>query len=328
MAEIKMTSNPIKGIDISAWQGANFPIKRAMSEKGAKYAILRAGGKSESSGALFKDSQFENYYKQAKAAGMPVGAYFYGGATTVAQAKQEASYFLGLLKGKQFEYPVYYDVEAKAQGNLSKAALTAVVEAFCKMVEDAGYFVGVYASRSWFGGEFDSDISKSYAPWVAAWNTAKPAIGYPVQMWQHTVTKNYIDGIEVDEDLCYVSNYPEVIKSLKLNGFGGTADVPAIDNAQIPETPKKSYPEIAREVWLGEWGNGDTRKKLLQEAGYDYNVVQEYVNKMTAPAKTNAEIAREVWAGKWGNAPDRAERLKAAGYDPDAIQKLVNGMKP
>lgn len=328
MAEIRMTSNPIKGIDISAWQGANFPVKRAMSEKGAKYAILRAGGKSESSGALFTDSQFGNYYAQAKACGMPVGAYFYGGATTVAQARQEANYFLGLLKGKQFEYPVFYDVEARAQGNLSKSALTAVVEEFCKTVENAGYFVGIYASSSWYGNEFDSALAKIYAPWVAKWSSAKPVIGYPMPMWQNAVTKNYIDGIEVDENLCYVSNYPEVIKSLGLNGFGGTADVPVIDNAQIPANPQKTNAEIAAEVWLGEWGTGDVRKKLLTDAGYDYNAIQKIVNSMASVRKSDEEIAREVWAGKWGNNPERADKLKAAGYDAAAIQKIVNSMRP
>ncbi|MGN0607211.1 MAG: N-acetylmuramoyl-L-alanine amidase [Oscillospiraceae bacterium] len=43
---------------------------------------------------------------------------------------------------------------------------------------------------------------------------------------------------------------------------------------------KKSINEIAREVIQGKWGNGSERKNRLMNAGYDYNEVQEKVNKL------------------------------------------------
>lgn len=43
---------------------------------------------------------------------------------------------------------------------------------------------------------------------------------------------------------------------------------------------KKTIDEIAREVILGKWGNGEDRKKALIEAGYDYNAVQKRVNEI------------------------------------------------
>lgn len=43
---------------------------------------------------------------------------------------------------------------------------------------------------------------------------------------------------------------------------------------------KKTNKEIAKEVIDGKWGNGATRKKKLQAAGYDYNAVQKEVNKL------------------------------------------------
>ena len=43
---------------------------------------------------------------------------------------------------------------------------------------------------------------------------------------------------------------------------------------------KKSIDEIAKEVIAGKWGNGQDRKKRLTEAGYDYNTVQNKVNKL------------------------------------------------
>ena len=85
---------------------------------------------------------------------------------------------------------------------------------------------------------------------------------------------------------------------------------------------------IAREVIAGKWGNGETRKKLLTEAGYDYNEVQEKVNALLTGTelKSNGEIAREVIAGKWGNGETRKQKLTENGYDYYAIQTLVNEM--
>lgn len=46
------------------------------------------------------------------------------------------------------------------------------------------------------------------------------------------------------------------------------------------KTTKKSTTEIAKEVIAGKWGNGDTRKKKLKAAGYDYAAVQKEVNRL------------------------------------------------
>lgn len=98
--------------------------------------------------------------------------------------------------------------------------------------------------------------------------------------------------------------------------------------ANTEVAPAFSIDTIAREVLAGKWGNGDTRKKLLTEAGYDYNTVQAKVNALFSgnELKTNEEIAREVIKGKWGNGAVRKQLLTNAGYDYSAIQKLVNQM--
>lgn len=49
---------------------------------------------------------------------------------------------------------------------------------------------------------------------------------------------------------------------------------------KIPQPSKKSIDEIAREVILGEWGNGADRKNRLVKAGYDYDAVQNRVNEL------------------------------------------------
>ena len=106
-------------------------------------------------------------------------------------------------------------------------------------------------------------------------------------------------------------------------------------NSSVPSTlsnVSKSNEEIAAEVIAGKWGNGDTRKIALTNAGYDYNAIQSIVNaKLSGNSTTSKpklksidEIAAEVIAGKWGNGQDRFNRLAAAGYDGNAIQSIVN----
>lgn len=43
--------------------------------------------------------------------------------------------------------------------------------------------------------------------------------------------------------------------------------------------PSKSVEEIAKEVILGKYGNGEERRKKLSELGYDPDVVQAEVNR-------------------------------------------------
>ena len=52
----------------------------------------------------------------------------------------------------------------------------------------------------------------------------------------------------------------------------------------------KSEVEIAREVIQGKWGTGKERQKLINEAGYDYNTVQGYVNRMVETGLPIKEI--------------------------------------
>ena len=97
------------------------------------------------------------------------------------------------------------------------------------------------------------------------------------------------------------------------------------------QASKKSNEEIASEVLAGKWGNGADRKNRLTVAGYDYNVIQDLVNKKigvssnsSSNKKSNETIANEVIQGKWGNGADRKNRLQAAGYDYNAVQAIVN----
>ena len=116
----------MRGIDVSVHNGS-IDWNRVKND-GIGFAILRAGyGKTASQ----KDKKFEDNYNGAKAAGIPVGAYWYSYARTVEEARQEAEACITILRGKQFEYPIFFDVEEKATLNTGKSNCSAMIRAFC-----------------------------------------------------------------------------------------------------------------------------------------------------------------------------------------------------
>ena len=314
MSEIKRF-----GIDVSHWQG-DFDFARAKSKEGVEFAILKAGG---GDAGLYKDSKFEANYKKCEACGLPKGAYFYGNAKSTAEAKKEAEYYISILSGKKYEYPVFYDVEGRMITDNDRATLTEVVKAFCSTMEAAGYWVGIYSSESFFNSEMNDGELTRYSHWVARWGKSKPApsSGAETQMWQfggetNLIRSNKINGQTCDQDYCYV-DYPAKIKAAGLNGYSkGDSLAPA----------KKSNAEIANEVIAGKWGNGTERKERLTDAGYNYSEIQEIVNGKLGvkPKKSVDEIAREVIHGDWGNGSERKQRLENAGYNYSEVQARVN----
>lgn len=301
------------GIDISYCQ-PNFNYDKAKAE-GVEFAIIR-GAYSRS-----KDSQFEKHYKELKARNIPVGVYHYSIARTVDDAKKEAQKIIEILNGKQFEYPIYIDVEDKRQQALGKDTLTAIIQTWCDAVENAGYYVGIYSTYSFLSSYTHIDELAKYDKWIAQWNTRCTA-PIPYGMWQYggeynALRSTIVAGVVCDQDYCY-KDYPAIIKKAGLNGYKkGTADKAPVK--------LKSVLTVAREVIAGKWGNDAERKEKLTAAGYDYHAVQAKVNELLSNnGKTVDQMAREVIAGKWGTGQNRKDRLTKAGYDYYAIQARVN----
>lgn len=227
-----------KGIDISSWQ-SGLDLNEAIKSD-FYYAILRAGftGYGESRTKNI-DSSFEDFYASSKRLGLPVGAYWYSCADSAEQGRLEAEYmYENCLKGKQFEYPIYIDVENEQWQTSNKKGVTDAIIAFCDYLEDKGYYVGVYASLYWFNARIDTARLAAYTKWVACWDDEKPSFDYNgFAMWQYT-SDELIDGYRVDGDECYV-DFPTVIKENGLNGYGS---VPTPQPTPIPQ------PEPTKEV--------------------------------------------------------------------------------
>lgn len=94
--------------------------------------------------------------------------------------------------------------------------------------------------------------------------------------------------------------------------------------------PTKTIEQVAKEVLQGKWGNGEDRKKRLQNAGYDYNAVQNAVNQLCGGSSINSaevdRVARQVIRGDFGNGTNRRNTLvrKYGTAFADAVQNRVN----
>ena len=204
----------MKGIDVSVHNGAiDFEKVKAA---GIDFVIIRAGyGRTISQ----KDVKFEQNYKQAKAAGLKVGAYWYSYAMSATDAAKEAAACIEAIKGKTFEFPIYFDIEEQKQFDKGKSFCSSLVKAFCNALEKAGYFAGFYTGRYAVMHYISEDVAKRYALWIAEWGNKVNYTG-SYGMWQYSSTGkvNGIDG-HVDMDTSYV-DYPAIIKRKGLNGYG------------------------------------------------------------------------------------------------------------
>ena len=98
--------------------------------------IIRAGyGKEKSQ----KDNMFETNYKNAKNAGLKVGAYWFSYAMSPSTATAEADACLSCIKGKKFELPVYYDMEYQPAMSTSNSNYTKMAVNFCNKLKSNGF---------------------------------------------------------------------------------------------------------------------------------------------------------------------------------------------
>lgn len=148
------------GVDISEHNGANFDVSQY------DFVIIRASYGDN------KDKLFETYVNKCVEAKIPYGVYVYDYALNDEQAKDEANYVLDLIKDKDVQLGVWFDMEdadnyKQKNGVLNKARCTASCKIFCDILKAHGYYTGVYTSTYWLGNYVDTD----YPLWIANWGT-------------------------------------------------------------------------------------------------------------------------------------------------------------
>ncbi len=182
-----------RGVDVAHYQG-DIDWKTAKAND-IDFVMLGTRYKGE------VDPLFKQNADGAVAAGVDIGVYIYSYATSVEMAEKEADFVLDLIKDYPISYPVAFDAEnAETLGLQPKETITAIVDAFCKKISDAGYYPILYANENWVKTKLDMNALSKYPLWIAAYERATTQT--QAVMWQGTESGT-VPGIEggVDIDL-------------------------------------------------------------------------------------------------------------------------------
>lgn len=248
-----------KGIDVSHFQG-NIDWNKVKGN--IDFAILRLGWIGNNNNHTL-DTKFETYYNACKSAGIPIGIYVYNYCNSEDTVKSGAEWTVNQLKDKGIDLPIYIDMEDRSIENLGKDKLTSICIAFNTVIENAGYWAGVYANLNWYTNYLNKDTIKArYTTWVAHYGISQDRYEGQYDMLQYSDTGT-ISGISGNVDMDIM--YRDLINEIKESNTG---------------TDRKTVEELAREVIAGKWGNGEERKIKLTNAGYDYSAVQAKVNEI------------------------------------------------
>ena len=209
---------PYRYIDVSRYQGDITPDGwqkiKAAGYQGVMLKTVSANRKlSKRLDGLYIDPTFEANYKNAKAAGLAVGVYYYTYAITHTMVDAELALLADALRGKTLELPVAVDVEDNKFKVLGKQALTDLTAYALKKVEDMGFYAQLYTytsfakTRLYMGGA----SLAPYDVWLADYTGKAPDVTFVYGSHQHT-SKGSVPGISGNVDLNVTTrNYPKII---------------------------------------------------------------------------------------------------------------------
>lgn len=191
------------GIDVSAWQ-TNIDFKKVKAA-GCDFVIIRVAGTKSSDESFFQDKYFEANIRNAKAAGLMVGVYFYSCVDTEEEIREHVNLVCDILDktGITLDFPVAFDWEEydkMAAKGMDYGCLNHLWFCFADEMNKRGYDVMLYASV-WY-------LSHCWNPYGhpvwAAHYTAHTSYKGDYILWQRT-SVGIINGIEgvVDLDVYY-----------------------------------------------------------------------------------------------------------------------------
>ena len=153
------------------------------------------------------DTYFRRNADECTRLGIPFGVYLYSYADSEEKARSEAAHVLRLIEGYKLSYPVYLDLEEN--GTQADAVKRATI--FGDVVENAGYWCGVYANLNWWD-HYLTGLER-FTKWVAQYNETCDYQGDHLDIWQYS-SKGKIEGIDgnVDMNACY-RDFPSEIGS-------------------------------------------------------------------------------------------------------------------
>jgi len=141
-----------KGVTITKYQNKAGDINwKKVFLDDISFAMVRLGYYND------QDPYFDVNMKSAESVGIKTGVCFYGSAVGTEEAREEARYVLDIIKDYRVSYPVGYDLDSAELEDmkLSKKQITDQINAFCEVIEAAGYPVIVFGDYEWLRKSVD-----------------------------------------------------------------------------------------------------------------------------------------------------------------------------
>lgn len=205
---------PYRYIDVSRYQGTiDWAQVAAAGYKGAMLKTVSTNRKlSKRSDGLYIDPAFETNYRNARAAGLDVGVYYYTYATSEAMADAELSLVRQAVYGKELTMPIAVDVEENKLKPMSTLDLTNLTAYALEQVEKMGFYAQLY---TYTGYKYELDmarLSSRWDVWLADYTGKAPKVSFKYNAHQHT-SKGSVPGISGNVDLNVTTlNYPRIIR--------------------------------------------------------------------------------------------------------------------
>ena len=207
---------PYRFVDVSRYQGLiDWAQVAAAGYKGAMLKTVSTNRKlSKRADGLYIDPTFETNYRNARAAGLDVGVYYYTYATSEAMADAELALLRQALRGKELTLPVAVDAEDNRLGNLDKQSLTDLTAYALHEVEQMGFYAQLYTYTSFANAHLyvGGAALQPYDVWLADYTGKTPNVTFNYNAHQHT-SKGAVPGITGNVDLNVTTlNYPCIIR--------------------------------------------------------------------------------------------------------------------
>ena len=207
---------PYRYIDVSRYQGEiDWAQVAAAGYKGAMLKTVSTNHKlSKRADGLYIDPTFETNYRNARAAGLDVGVYYYTYATSEAMADAELAMLRQAVYGKEFSLPVCVDVEENKLKQLSTLDLSNLTAYALEQVEKMGFYAQLYTYTYYSNMELDMGrLANRWDVWLSDTTGRTPAVGYRYNAHQHNC-EGSVPGITGNVDLNVTTlNYPKIIKT-------------------------------------------------------------------------------------------------------------------
>ena len=284
----------MRGIDISNWQSDIVP-----SRMNVDFVICKA-----TEGKNFVDKCCDKFVQDCIKNKIPWGFYHFARKN---DPEVEAEFFYKTCKN-YFNHGIpVLDYEVQNTNNVEWC------EKFLqKLYNLSGVWALIYLSASRCKEYKNSWIPNKCGLWVAGYpklsiKWINDKMPYNISPFKNAVIWQFTNSLLLNGYSSYLDGNLAYIDREQWAKYANSKEV-------YKKIVSKSTDDLVLETILGEYGTGETRKKML---GNDYNRVQKRLNELY-------KIADEVIKGKWSNGEKRKTRLNNSGYPYDIIQKIIN----